>query len=88
MDEMETFDHNKWHFLCSAEQLPTGVFHAVVRYRHPPGDEIRTLMVDQEMHQTSRQTLVRAKELALKWAGEQGREVRGNSCKADGIPSD
>ena len=52
MDEMEIFIHHTGHFLCSAEQLPTGISHAVVRYRHPPGDGIQTQMVDQEMHQT------------------------------------
>ena len=45
-------------------------------------------MVDQEMQQTSRHALVRAKELALKWAPEQGREVRENLGEADGVPSD
>lgn len=69
-DEMQTLEHEGWRFLCSGEQLPSGLFHAVVRYKVPPGSEIRTLVLDYEKFDTSAPALEHAKELAIKWAGE------------------
>jgi hypothetical protein len=75
-DEMETLEQGGWQLLCSGEQLPTGDFHAVVRYRTAPGEEIRTLLLDHERHASAAAALARAKELALKWAQERGRWPR------------
>jgi hypothetical protein len=71
MDEMETLDYRGWQFLCSGEQLPSGLFQATVRYKAPPSDQIRTLVVDSEQHETAGLALRRAKELATKWADER-----------------
>lgn len=67
MDEMEALDYAGWQFLCSGEQLPSGVYQAVVRYRGPD-DLIRTLVLDSEPHASCWQAVVQAKELALEWA--------------------
>lgn len=79
MDEMETLDCEGWQFLCSGEQLPSGLFHAVVRYRAPPSDQVRTLILDDEQHGTAGDALKRAKELAMKWARERGGDGRGDA---------
>ena len=79
MDEMETLDYRGWEFLCSGEQLPSGLFHAALRYRAPPDGQIRTLLLDEEKHGSARQALERAKELVVKWAHEQGSDGRGDA---------
>lgn len=68
MDEMETLNYRGWQFLCSGEQLPSGEFQAVVRHRAHPGDELRTLLLDPEKYSNAGLALLRAKELATKWA--------------------
>ena len=70
MDEMETLNYRGWQFLCAGEQLPAGRFHATVRHRTVPGDEMRTLVFDREKHGTAGAALERAKMLAMKWAEE------------------
>ena len=77
MDELETYDHGGWTFLCSGEQLASGAFHAAVRYKLPPDSEVRTLLLDAEQHTTSREALAHAKELAMKWAREHSGDGRG-----------
>ena len=79
MDEMETLDCQGWKFLCSGEKMPSGLFQAAVRCRMPPDDRIRTLVLDEEKHGTARQALERAKELAVKWAGERDGGPRGDA---------
>ena len=79
MDEMETLDYQGWHFLCSGEQLPSGVFQATVRYKSPPDGQIRTLVLDPEQHDSASQALDHAKKLAMNWAHERGGDGRGNS---------
>ena len=74
MDKMEALEYLGWHFLCSGEQLPTGVFQAAVRYKAPPDGHIRTLVLDSEKHDTAGQALECAKELARKWADEKRSE--------------
>ena len=71
MDEMETLNAEGQEFLCSAEQLPSGLFQAVVRHRVPPDGQIRTLVLGQEQHGTARAALEQAKTLALQWANKQ-----------------
>lgn len=78
MDEMETLDYQGWQFLCSGEQLPSGLFQATVRYKAPPDDQIRTLVLDPGKHETASLALQRAKELAMKWADERGGDGRGD----------
>jgi hypothetical protein len=68
MDEMESLDYQGWQFLCSGEQLQSGLFQAVVRCKTPPDDQIRTLVLDSGQHETSSQAMEWAKELAMKWA--------------------
>ncbi|MDM0046214.1 hypothetical protein QTH91_17110 [Variovorax dokdonensis] len=72
MDEMETLELGGHEFLCSAEQLPSGDFHAVVRYRASPSDDIRTLILDQQRLGSSAAALELAKDLARTWAREHG----------------
>lgn len=71
MDETETFEYQGWQFVCSGEQLPSGAFHAVVRYEAPPSNQIRTLVLDSEQHQTAGLALERAKDLAARWADDR-----------------
>ncbi|QNK68080.1 hypothetical protein [Variovorax sp. PAMC26660] len=68
MDELVEFPHGGWSFLCSAEQLPSGEFQAVVRYRAPPGDDIRTLKIDPHAGGSRAEALERAKAMAMEWA--------------------
>ena len=68
MDEMEVFKHQGQSFLCSGEQLPSKLYHAVVRYRSMPGCPICTLVMGSEMHVSSWRALIHAKELAVEWA--------------------
>jgi hypothetical protein len=77
MDEMETVDHEGWTFLCSAEQLPSGGFQATVRYKAPPDDRIRTLVLDRVQHATAGEALAHAKQLAMAWAKARGGDGRG-----------
>lgn len=79
MDEMETFDYQGWQFVCSGEQLPSGQFHATLRYKAPPDGHIRTLALDAQKHDTARQALERAKQLAMKWVQQRG----GDGCGED-----
>jgi hypothetical protein len=76
MDELETLEYQGWRFLCSGEQLPSGMFQATVRYKAPPDDQIRTLVLDPERHATAGLALHRARELAMKWADERGGDRR------------
>ena len=68
---MEIFDYQGWQFLCSGEQLPSGLFHATVRCKAPPRDQILTLALDSEKHETASAALQRAKELAIDWITER-----------------
>ena len=71
MDEMDTVQVEEWEFLCSGEQLPSGLFQAVVRRRVPPEGQIRTLVFGRESHGSAREALEQAKVLALQWACAQ-----------------
>lgn len=75
----ETFDYRGWQFLCSGEQLPSGLFHATVRYQAPPSDQVRTLALDSEKFETAGSALQRAKELAREWVDERDAVGPGNS---------
>lgn len=79
MDEMEAFEYQGWQFLCSGEQAPSGLFHAAVRYKAPPRDQIQTLALDSEKYETASAALRRAKELAVDWVNEQGGLGLGDS---------
>lgn len=79
MDQMETVNYQDWEFLCSGEQLPSGLFQATVRYKAPPDGQIRTLVLDAQQHATAGEALAHAKELALNWARERGGDGRGDS---------
>ena len=78
MDEMETLEYQGWQFLCGGEQLPSGAFQATVRYKTPPCDDIRTLVLDPEQFDTAQQAMGRARELAMKWANERVGDGRGD----------
>ena len=77
MDEMQSLDYQGWHFLCSGEPLPSGLFQAVVRHKASPDDQIRTLVLDSGQHETSNQAMEWAKELAMKWAHRQAKVGHG-----------
>ncbi|MDM0021977.1 hypothetical protein [Variovorax saccharolyticus] len=79
MDAMDTLEYLGWQFLCSGERLPSGSYQATVRYKAPPCDDIRTLVLDPENFGTAQQALERAKELAMKWADERGGDGRGDA---------
>ena len=76
-DTMDEFRHEGWVFLCSAEQLPDGSFHASVRYRMPPTNEIRTLQYDQQRFSSAVEAVLRARELAVLWAANRSGDGRG-----------
>jgi len=76
-DVMDEFRHEGRVFLCSAEQLPDGTFHASVRYRMPPTNEIRTLQYDQRRYASAAEAVSRAKELAMAWAANRDGDGRG-----------
>ena len=76
-DAMDEFRHAGWVFLCSAEQWPDGSFHASVRYRMPPTDEIRTLQYDPQRFAAAAEAVRRARELAVLWAANRGADCRG-----------
>ena len=67
MDEAEIFKFQGRRFLCSGECLPSGSFQAVVRYKLPPDELVRTLVLGAGHYMTGRQALARAKELAENW---------------------
>lgn len=67
-DEMEVFDQKGWEFLCIAEELPSGVYQAVVRYRSGSDGLIRTLTCGLKLQPSGWQALMHAKELAVEWA--------------------
>lgn len=77
MDEMETLDFHEWQLLCSGEQLPSGQFHAVVRYKAPLDGQVRTLFLDPNRYSSARDALERAKEVAARWAHARLRDGRG-----------
>jgi hypothetical protein len=79
MDEMEPLKHDGWDFLCSGEQLPSGEFQAVVRHKTRPSEQIRTLVLDAQLHATAKQALERAKELALGWAEKHAGDGLGHA---------
>lgn len=72
MDQIEAFDFMGWQFLCSGEQIPSGFFHAAVRYRMPKDGRIRTLLLDPEKFDSATAALARAREVASQWALEKG----------------
>ena len=72
MDALETLDYKGWQFLCSGEQLPSGLFHAAVRYHAPPDDQIRTLVIDSENYERASQALEHAKEIAIQGGQRSG----------------
>lgn len=69
-DAVDGFEHHGWHFLCSGEQRPGGGFHAVVRCRLPPADQIRTLRLGRNRFDTASAALAEAKAMALRWADD------------------
>lgn len=79
MDEMETIEVQGWEFLCSGEQLPSGLFQAVVRRRVPPEGQIRTLVLGRESHGFAREALEHARALALQWASAQRDKGAGDA---------
>ena len=78
MDEMEALDYRGLQFLCSGEQLPSGLYQAVVRHKAPPDDQIRTLVLDPRKQGTAGLALQRAKDLARKWANERAGDGRSD----------
>lgn len=72
MDDMVEFPHAGWRFLCSAEKLPSGSFQAVLRYRAPPGNDIRMLKIDPSAGSNATEALERAKAMAMAWAAKRG----------------
>lgn len=82
MDAMEEFQHEGWTFLCSAEQLPDGLYHAVVRYRCPPSEAIRTLSLGHDRYTNASEALLAAKDQAAAWVEEHGGDGRGSSSRA------
>ena len=79
MDAMETLEYLGWQFLCSGELLPSGTYQATVRYKAPPSDHIRTLVLDPEKFGSAQLALERAKELAMKWANDRSGDGRGDA---------
>lgn len=67
-DAADEFEHRGWRFFCSGEQLPDGTFHAVVRYRAPSDDLLRTLRLGNERFASSTDALSQAREMATQWA--------------------
>ena len=79
MDEMETLDCQGWQFLCSGEELPSGLFHAMVRYKAPPDGHVRTLFLDPDQYDSAKLALERAKEVAVSWAQAHSDDGRGDA---------
>jgi hypothetical protein len=78
MDLMEEFRHESWTFVCSAEQLPDGLYHPVVRYRCPPSNVLRTLAMEKNRYGDAPEALLAAKELAVAWLNERQGDGRGS----------
>ena len=57
-----------WQLLCSGEQLPSGQFHAVLRYKAPPDGQVRMLFLDPNRYSSTKDALERAKEVGARWA--------------------
>jgi len=76
-DAMDEFRHEGWVFLCGAEQLPDGSFHATVRYRAPPNHAIRTLQFDAQRFAAASEAVLRARELAVQWVAQRSGDGRG-----------
>lgn len=79
MDSMEEFQHQGWTFLCSAEQLPDGNYHAVVRYRCPPSEAIRTLTLGRDRYGSASEALLAAKDQAAAWVKAHEGGGRGSN---------
>lgn len=79
MDEMETLDCQGWQFLCSGEQLPTGLFHAAVGYKAPPDGRVRSLFLGSNRYDSATQALESAKEIAVRWANARTGDGRGDA---------
>ncbi|WP_183026834.1 hypothetical protein [Variovorax sp. UMC13] len=77
-DAMDEFRHEGWVFLCSAEQLPDGSFHATVRYRVQPTNEIRTLQLDHQRFAVAAEAVFRAREMAVLWVADRAGDGRGD----------
>lgn len=77
LDGMAEFHHRSWTFVCSAEQLPNGLYHPVVRYRCPPSNVLRTLAIENGRYGSASEALLAAKERAVAWLDE--REGDGRS---------
>ena len=77
LDSMAEFHHCGWTFVCSAEQLPDGLYHPVVRYRCPPSNVLRTLAIEKDRYGSASEALLAAKERAVAWLDE--REGDGRS---------
>ena len=71
MDLMEEFRHENWTFVCSAEQLPNGLYHPVVRYRCPPSNVLRTLALEKDRYGDAPEALLAAKDRAVAWLNER-----------------
>ena len=76
MDLMEDFRHQGWTFVCSAEQLPNGLYHPVVRYRCPPSNALRTLALKKDRYGNAPEALLAAKERAVAWLDERQADGR------------
>jgi|EndMetStandDraft_7_1072992.scaffolds.fasta_scaffold766320_1 hypothetical protein len=78
MDQMETFEHRGWTFLCSAELLPSGLYHAVVRYRCPPSNEMRTLDILDGRYSSATEALLAGQARAVGWVDERDGDGRSS----------
>lgn len=78
MDLMEEFRHEDWTFVCSAEQLPDGLYHPVVRYRCPPSNVLRTLALDKDRYGDAPEALLAAKVRAVAWLNERQGDGRSS----------
>jgi hypothetical protein len=78
MDLMEEFRHENWTFVCSAEQLPNGLYHPVVRYRCPPSNVLRTLALEKDSYGDAPEALLAAKGRAVAWLNERQGDGRSS----------
>lgn len=76
---METFEHRGWTFVCSAEQLPDGLYHPVVRYRCPPSDVLRTLAIESDWYGSATEALLAAQARAVAWLDERQGDGRSSA---------
>lgn len=79
MDQMESFEYKGWSFLCSAEKLPDGLYHPVVRYRSPPDEEIRTLAIGEGRYSSAPEALLAGQAKAVTWLDERNGDGRGSA---------